>query len=46
MDFVIETSNLSKRFGDVMALDGLNLVVPRHSIFYSWGQTAPGRRRR
>jgi ABC-2 type transport system ATP-binding protein len=43
MDFVIETSNLSKRFGDVMALDGLNLVVPRHSIFGFLGPNGAGK---
>lgn len=43
MNFVIETLNLSKRFGDVIALDGLNLVVPRHSIFGFLGPNGAGK---
>ena len=29
----IETRNLTKTYGGAKALDALNLVVPRHSIF-------------
>ena len=42
-DLVIETTNLSKRYGDIMALDGLDLVVPRHSIFGFLGPNGAGK---
>lgn len=42
-DFIIETSDLSKHFGDVVALDGLDLTVPRHSIFGFLGPNGAGK---
>lgn len=40
---VIKTDNLTKRYGDVVALDGLNLAVPRHSIFGFLGPNGAGK---
>ena len=34
-EYAIETMNLSRRFGDILAVDKLNLHVPQSSIF-SW----------
>jgi ABC-type multidrug transport system ATPase subunit len=42
-DFVIKTRNLSKHYGDVTALEGLDLVVPRHSIFDFLGPNGAGK---
>ena len=42
-DLVIKTRNLSKRYGDVTALDGLDLEVPRHSIFGFLGPNGAGK---
>jgi ABC-2 type transport system ATP-binding protein len=42
-DFVIETHGLSKVFGDVKALRGVNLSVPRHSIFGFLGPNGAGK---
>jgi len=42
-DFVIETRSLSKSFGDVQALRGVDLNVPRHSIFGFLGPNGAGK---
>lgn len=42
-DFVIETHGLSKVFGDVQALRGVDLSVPRHSIFGFLGPNGAGK---
>lgn len=42
-DFVIETHGLSKSFGDVHALRGVDLRVPRHSIFGFLGPNGAGK---
>jgi ABC-2 type transport system ATP-binding protein len=42
-DNVIETKNLSKHYGDVVALDGLDLTVRRHSIFGFLGPNGAGK---
>lgn len=42
-DFVIETHGLSKSFGDVQALRGVDLRVPRHSIFGFLGPNGAGK---
>ena len=42
-DFVIETHGLSKAFGDVQALRGVDLSVPRHSIFGFLGPNGAGK---
>jgi ABC-2 type transport system ATP-binding protein len=42
-DFVIETQGLSKSFGDVQALRGVDLSVPRHSIFGFLGPNGAGK---
>ena len=41
--FVIETDGLSKSFGDVQALQDVNLSVPRHSIFGFLGPNGSGK---
>jgi len=46
MDFsqpIIQTQNLSKRFGDVQALKGLDLDVPKHSITGFLGPNGAGK---
>lgn len=42
-NLVIETHNLSKAFGDVQALHGVDLRVPRHSIFGFLGPNGAGK---
>ncbi len=42
-DLVIQTDNLSKHYGDVIALDGLDLAVPRNSIFGFLGPNGAGK---
>ncbi|MTI96483.1 MAG: ABC transporter ATP-binding protein [Firmicutes bacterium] len=43
MDYVIKTENLSRRFGDTIAVDKLNLHVPRGSIFGFLGPNGAGK---
>jgi len=40
---VIRTQNLGKRYGAVQALDGVDLVVPKHSIFGFLGPNGAGK---
>jgi len=42
-DYVIETHHLGKSFGDVQALRGVDLNVPRHSIFGFLGPNGAGK---
>lgn len=42
-DLVIQTNNLSKHYGDVIALDGLDLAAPRNSIFGFLGPNGAGK---
>ncbi len=42
-DYVIETRALSKAFGNVQALRGVDLRVPRHSIFGFLGPNGAGK---
>jgi len=42
-DFVIETRDLTKSFGETQALRGVNLGVPRHSIFGFLGPNGAGK---
>ncbi len=42
-DYVIETHSLSKSFGEVHALRGVDLRVPRHSIFGFLGPNGAGK---
>jgi ABC-2 type transport system ATP-binding protein len=42
-DYVIEIYNLSKSFGEVQALRGVDLRVPRHSIFGFLGPNGAGK---
>lgn len=42
-NFVIETDGLSKSFGDVQALQNVNLKVPRYSIFGFLGPNGAGK---
>ena len=42
-EFVIETNGLSKSFGDVQVLRGVDLRVPRHSIFGFLGPNGAGK---
>jgi len=41
--YVIETENLSKNYGDVVALNSLNLKVPKNSIFAFLGPNGAGK---
>ena len=41
--FVIETDGLSKSFGDVQALQNVDLKVPHHSIFGFLGPNGAGK---
>ncbi len=43
MDAVIETRGLRKAFGNVLALDGLDLIVPAGSIFGCLGPNGAGK---
>ena len=43
MDAVIKTNNLSRYFGEVKAVDGLNLEVPAGSVFGYLGRNASGK---
>ena len=40
---MIEISNLSMRYGDLLALDGLDLVIPRGELFAFLGPNAAGK---
>lgn len=42
-DYVIKTHALSKQYGDVLALDNLNLSVPKHAIFGFLGPNGAGK---
>jgi len=42
-DLAIATHGLTKRFGDVVALDGLDLRVPRHAVFGFLGPNGAGK---
>lgn len=42
-EFVIQTTGLSKQFGDVVALDALKLTVPHNSIFGFLGPNGAGK---
>jgi ABC-2 type transport system ATP-binding protein len=42
-NYVIETNDLGKSFGDVQALRNVNLKVPRHSIFGFLGPNGAGK---
>jgi ABC-2 type transport system ATP-binding protein len=41
--YVIETMNLSKNYGDIIALNNLNLQVPKNSIFAFLGPNGAGK---
>jgi ABC-2 type transport system ATP-binding protein len=43
MDIVIETRDLTKRFGGKAVVDGLNLAVPKGSIFALLGDNGAGK---
>ncbi|MHA2188474.1 MAG: ATP-binding cassette domain-containing protein, partial [Candidatus Thorarchaeota archaeon] len=42
-DYVIQTSGLTKNYGDVLALNSLDLVVPKNSIFAFLGPNGAGK---
>lgn len=42
-DYVIKTNDLSKQYGDVLALDGLNLTVSQNAIFGFLGPNGAGK---
>lgn len=39
----IRTDNLTKRFGDVTAVDGLSITVPRGELFFLLGPSGCGK---
>lgn len=43
MDFIIETQELARRFGNVQAVDGLDLCVPAGSVFGFLGPNGAGK---
>ena len=44
MDVAIEVAGLVKRYGDVTALDGVDLQVPRGTVLGLLGPNGAGRR--
>ena len=42
-EYVIQTSGLTKSYGEVLALDSLDLVVPKNSIFAFLGPNGAGK---
>ena len=42
-DFVIRTAGLTKRYGEILAVDGLSLQVPRGSVFGLLGPNGSGK---
>src|SRR5688572_3553594 len=42
-DYAIETMSLSRRFGDIIAVDKLNLQVPQGSIYGLLGPNGSGK---
>ncbi len=42
-EYVIQTSGLTKNYGDVLALNSLDLVVPKNSIFAFLGPNGAGK---
>ena len=42
-DFVVETDGLRKSFRKIEALRGVNLRVPRHSVFDFLGSNSSGK---
>ncbi|MHA2200027.1 MAG: ATP-binding cassette domain-containing protein, partial [Candidatus Thorarchaeota archaeon] len=42
-EYVIQTSGLTKNYGEVLALDSLDLVVPKNSIFAFLGPNGAGK---
>ena len=43
---IIETKDLTKIYGDIRAVDHLNLTVDEERSSASWGRTAPEKRLR
>ena len=43
MDAAVEAAGLTKKFGDVVAVDGVDLVVPRGSLFGFLGPNGAGK---
>jgi ABC-2 type transport system ATP-binding protein len=43
MDMIIEAAGLTKRYGDVVALDGLDLAVPRGTVLGLLGPNGAGK---
>ena len=43
LDYVIESSNLTRRFGELIAVDQINLKVPRQSIYGFLGPNGSGK---
>ena len=43
MDYMIETSDVTKRYGDFVAVDSVNLKVPRDSVFGVLGPNGAGK---
>ena len=43
MDFAIETINLKKYFGDIHAVDGIDLQIPKGSLYGILGPNGAGK---
>ena len=43
MDYVLETTNLTKRYKDFTALNGLNMRIPRDAIYGFVGRNGAGK---
>lgn len=43
MDFMIEAKDLTKRYGDLMAVDGLNIGIKKGEVFGFLGPNGAGK---
>lgn len=43
MDYIIETNNITKKYGDFTAVDSINLKIPRNSVYGVLGPNGAGK---